>query len=65
MIRPARLTLAEVPLADLSLSFRAFGHEHSATAVLEQRLREAIASRNWALVGEIAKKLAQHDRQAG
>jgi len=63
MIRPARLTLAEVPLADLS--FRAFGHEHSATAVLEQRLREAIASRNWALVGEIAKKLAQHDRQAG
>jgi len=64
MIRPARLTLAEVPLADLSF-FRAFGHEHSATAVLEQRLREAIASRNWALVGEIAKKLAQHDRQAG
>jgi len=29
---------------------RAFGHEHSATAVLEQRLREAIGSRNWPLV---------------
>ena len=38
---------------------RAFGHEHSATAVLEQRLR------NWPLVGEIAKKLAKQDRQAG
>jgi hypothetical protein len=44
---------------------RAFGHEHSATAVLEQRLREAIGSRNWPLVGEIAKKLAGQDRQAG
>lgn len=44
---------------------RAFGHEHSATAILEQRLREAIGSRNWSLVGEIAKKLAKQDRQAG
>ena len=44
---------------------RAFGHEHSATAVLEQRLREAIGSRNWQLVGQIAKKLAGQDRQAG
>jgi len=44
---------------------RAFGHEHSATAVLEQRLREAIGSRNWPLVGQIAKKLAGQDRQAG
>jgi integrase len=44
---------------------RAFGHEHSATAVLEQRLREAIGSRNWRLVGQIAKKLAGQDRQAG
>ena len=44
---------------------RAFGHEHSATALLEQRLRDAIASRNWPLVAEIAKKLAEQDRQAG
>jgi hypothetical protein len=44
---------------------RAFGHEHSATAILEQRLRGAIGSRNWSLVGEIAKKLAKQDRQAG
>ena len=44
---------------------RAFGHEHSATAVLEQRLRQAISSRNWPLVGQIAKKLAGQDRQAG
>ncbi len=43
----------------------AFGHEHSATAILEQRLRNAIGSRNWPLVGEIAKKLAKQDRQAG
>ncbi len=41
---------------------RAFGHEHSATAVLEQRLREAIGSRNWPLVGQIAKKLAHHQK---
>jgi hypothetical protein len=40
-------------------------YEHSATAVLEQRLREAIGSRNWPLVGQIAKKLAGQDRQAG
>ena len=32
---------------------RAFGHEHSPTAMLEQRLREAVGSRNWPLVGEI------------
>jgi integrase len=44
---------------------KAFGHEHSATAILEQRLRNAIGSRNWPLVGEIAKKLAKQDRQAG
>jgi hypothetical protein len=44
---------------------RAFGHEHFATAMLEKRLREAVASRNWSLVGEIAKKLAKQDRQAG
>jgi len=44
---------------------RAFGHEHSATAILEQRLRDAIGSRNWPLVGEVAKKLAKQDRQAG
>ena len=44
---------------------RAFGHEHSATAILEQRLRDAIGSRNWPLVGQIAKKLAGQDRQAG
>ncbi len=44
---------------------RTFGHEHSATAILEQRLREAITTRNWPLVGEIAKKLAKQDRQAG
>ena len=44
---------------------RAFGHEHSATAILEQRLRGAIGSRSWSLVGEIAKKLAKQDRQAG
>jgi hypothetical protein len=44
---------------------RAFGHEHSATALLEQRLREAITAQNWPLVGEIAKKLAKQDRQAG
>ena len=44
---------------------RAFGHEHSATALLEQRLREAVGSRNWQLVGEIAKKLTKQDRQAG
>jgi hypothetical protein len=44
---------------------RAFGHEHSATAILEQRLRDAIGSRNWPLVGEITKKLAKQDRQVG
>lgn len=44
---------------------RAFGHEHSGTAVLEQRLRKAIGSRNWPLVGQIAKKLAKQDRHAG
>ena len=44
---------------------RAFGHEHSATALLEQRLREAVGSRNWPLVSEIAKKLTKQDRQAG
>jgi hypothetical protein len=44
---------------------RALGHEHSATAILEQRLRGAIGSPNWPLVGEVAKKLAKHDRQAG
>jgi hypothetical protein len=44
---------------------RAFGHEHSATAVLEQGLRDAIGSRHWPLVGQIAKKLAGQDRQAG
>lgn len=44
---------------------RAFGHEHSATALLEQRLREAITAQNWPLVGEIAKKIAKQDRQAG
>ena len=44
---------------------RAFGHEHSPTAVLEQRLREAVGSRNWSLAGEITKKLAKQDRQAG
>jgi hypothetical protein len=44
---------------------RAFGHKQSATAILEQRLRDAIGSRNWLLVGEIAKQLAKQDRQAG
>jgi hypothetical protein len=44
---------------------RAFGHTHSATAILEQRLRDATGSRNWPLVGEIAKKLAKQDREAG
>ncbi len=44
---------------------RAFGHEHSATAMLDQRLREAVASRSWSLVGEIAKKLTKRDREAG
>ena len=44
---------------------RAFGHVDSATAVLEQSLREAIGSRNWPLTAEIAKTLAQQDRQAG
>ena len=43
----------------------AFGHEHSATAILEQRLRDAIGSRNWPMAGEITKKLAKQDRQAG
>jgi integrase len=43
---------------------RAFGHEHSATAILEQRLRDAIGMRNWPLVVEIAKKLAKQDRHA-
>ena len=45
----------------------AFGHEESPTADLEQRLREAVGSSNWPLVGEIAKKLAEFakDRQAG
>jgi hypothetical protein len=33
--------------------------------MLEQRLREAVGSRNWPLVGEIAKKLAKRDREAG
>jgi len=28
-------------------------------------LRDAIGYRNWPLVGEIAKKLAKQDRQAG
>jgi hypothetical protein len=44
---------------------RAFGHEHSATAILEQRLRDAIGTRNWPLVVEIAKKLAKQERHAG
>jgi hypothetical protein len=44
---------------------RAFGQEHSATAILEQRLRDAVGTRNWPLVSEIAKKLAKQDRQAG
>jgi hypothetical protein len=43
----------------------AFGHVPIATAGLEQRMQEAIRSRNWPLVGELAKKLAQQDRQAG
>jgi len=42
-----------------------FGHVPTATAGLEQRMHEAIRSRNWALVGELSKKLAQQDRQAG
>jgi len=48
----------------LGAASRAFGHKHSATVVLEQRLREAIGARIWPLVGEIAKKLAKQDRQA-
>lgn len=44
---------------------RAFGHEHSATAILEQRLQDAIGSRSWPLVSEAARKLAEQDRQAG
>lgn len=44
---------------------RAFGHEHSAAAILEQRLRDAIGTRNWPLLGEIAKKLAKQDLHAG
>ena len=44
---------------------RAFGHEHSATAMLEQRLRDAIGSRSWLVVSEVAKKLAKQDRHAG
>ena len=42
----------------------AFGHEHSATAILEQQLRDAIGIRK-PLVSEIAKKLAKQDRQTG
>jgi hypothetical protein len=38
--------------------------KHSATAILEQRLREATASRHWSLVIEIDKTLAKQDRQA-
>ena len=44
---------------------RAFGHEHSATAMLEQRLRDAVGSRSWLVVSEVAKKLAKQDRHAG
>ena len=44
---------------------RAFGHVPTATAGLEQRMQEAIRSRNWPLVGQLAKKLAEQDRQAG
>ena len=44
---------------------RAFGHVPIATTGLEQRMQEATRSRNWPLVGELAKKLAQQDRQAG
>lgn len=44
---------------------RAFGHAHSAIAVLEQRLRDATGDRNWPLVREIAEKLAKQDRRAG
>jgi hypothetical protein len=40
---------------------RAFGHEHSATAILEQQLRDAIGIRKPLVVSEIAKQ----DRQAG
>ena len=42
-----------------------FGHKHSSTAILDQRLREAVGSRNWPLVGEIAKKRTKRDREAG
>ncbi len=44
---------------------RAFSHEHAATIVLEQRLRESIGARNSPLVIEIATKLATQKRQAG
>jgi integrase len=44
---------------------KAFGHVPSATAELETRFWEAVRSRNWPLVGEIAKKLAKQDRKAG
>jgi hypothetical protein len=44
---------------------RAFGYLPAATTGLEQRMQEATRSRNWPLVGELAKKLAQQDRQAG
>ena len=43
----------------------AFGHVPTATTGLEQRMQEATRARNWPLVGELAKKLAQQDRQAG
>jgi hypothetical protein len=33
--------------------------------ILEQLWREAVGSRNWPLVGEIAKKLTKRDREAG
>jgi hypothetical protein len=44
---------------------RAFGHAPSSTVVLEQKVRDAISSRNWPLAGEIASKLAKQDRHAG
>jgi hypothetical protein len=56
----ARLSLAMTPQVA-----GAFRHEHSTTTLLEPRLRDAIGSRNWPLVGEVAKKLAKQDRQSG
>lgn len=44
---------------------RAFGHEHSATAILEQRLRDAIGSRNWPQGLRSCQEVGQAGPQSG